>query len=136
LVASVAPTAVVCLLSALQFHGVGTQAPPEVWIALERGRWHPRPDYPPLHVVHFSEPSFSAGVERHTVEGQEVQIYSIAKTVADCFKHRNKIGLDVALEALTDAWRQRRLSLAELNEFASINRVQGVMQPYVEAVIQ
>lgn len=136
LVAAVAPTAVVCLLSALQFHLIGVQAPLEVWIALERGAWRPQLDYPPLRVVHFSGPSFSSGIERHTIEGQEVQVYSVAKTVADCFKHRNKIGLDVALEALTDAWRQRRLALADLNEFAAIDRVQRVMQPYIEALIQ
>ena len=136
LVTAVAPTAVVCLLSALQFHRIGVQAPPEVWIALERGMWHPQPDYPPLRVVHFSGASFSSGIERHTIEGQEVRVYSVAKTVADCFKHRNKIGLDVALEALTDAWRQRRLKLADLNEFAAIDRVQRVMQPYIEALIQ
>jgi predicted transcriptional regulator of viral defense system len=136
LMAAVVPSAVVCLLSALQFHGIGVQAPLEVWIALERGVWRPRLDYPPLRVVYFSGPSFSSGIERHTVEGQEVRVYSVAKTVADCFKHRNRIGLDVALEALTDAWQQRRLTLAELNELAAIDRVQRVMQPYVEALIQ
>jgi predicted transcriptional regulator of viral defense system len=136
LVAAVAPSAVVCLLSALQFHGIGVQAPLEVWIALERGVWRPRVGYPPLRVVYFSGLSFSSGIERHTVEGQEVRVYSVAKTVADCFKHRNRIGLDVALEALTDAWQQRRLTLAELNELAAIDRVQRVMQPYIEALIQ
>lgn len=135
LVSSVARTAVVCLLSALQYHGIGAQAPLEVWIALERGVWRPRSSWPPLRVVHFSGPSYSSGIERHVIEGREVRIYSIPKTVADCFKHRNRIGLEVALEALTDAWRQRRLSLAELNEFAAIDRVQRVMQPYVEALI-
>ena len=134
--AGIAPTAVICLLSALQYHEIGVQSPSEVWIALKRGSWRPRPDYPPLRVVHLSEPSFSAGVERYEIEGLQVPIYSIAKTVADCFKFRYQIGLDVALEALTDAWRQHRLILAELNSFASINRVQRVMQPYIEALIQ
>jgi predicted transcriptional regulator of viral defense system len=136
LAAAVAPAAVVCLLSALQYHGIGVQAPVEVWIALERGAWRPRPDYPPLRVVHLSGAAFSLGIERHTLEGQEVQVYSVAKTVADCFRFRNKIGLDVALEALTDAWRQRRLSLAELNRAAAADRVQRVMQPYIEALVQ
>jgi len=136
LVAAVAPSAVVCLLSALQFHRIGVQMPLEVWIALERGAWRPRLSYPPMRVVTFSGSAFSSGIERHLIEGQAVQVYSIAKTIADCFKHRHKIGLDVALEALADAWRQHRLSLAELNEFAAINRVQRVMQPYIETVIQ
>lgn len=134
--AGIAPTAVICLLSALQYHEIGVQSPAEVWIALKRGAWRPQPAYPPLRVVHLSEPSFSAGVERHVIEGVRVPVYSIAKTVADCFKFRNQIGLDVALEALADAWRQHRLALAELNHFASINRVRRVMQPYIEAVIQ
>jgi len=135
-VAAVVPSAVVCLLSALQFHQIGVQAPLEVWIALDRRTAHPRLGYPPLRVVHFSGLSYASGIERHTIEGQEVRIYSVAKTVADCFKYRNKIGLDVALEALTDAWRQGKLSLAELNKYAQIERVQRVMQPYIEAIIQ
>lgn len=136
LAAGIAPNAVICLLSALQYHEIGVQSPAEVWIALKRGAWRPQPAYPPLRVVHLSEPSFSAGVEHHIIEGVRVPVYSIAKTVADCFKFRHQIGLDVALEALADAWRQHRLVLAELNHFASINRVQRVMQPYVEALIQ
>ncbi len=136
LATAMAPAAVVCLLSALQYHQIGVQSPAEVWLALERGAWRPRPAYPPLHVVYLSGPSFSAGVERHVIEGRQVSIYSIAKTVADCFKFRNRIGLDVALEALADAWRQHRLSLAELNHFAKIARVQRIMAPYIEALIQ
>ncbi len=85
--------------------------------------------------MHLSEPSFFAGVEHHVIEGLQLPISSVAKTVADCFKFRHQIGLDVALEALADAWRQQRLILAELNHFASINRVQRVMQPYVEGLI-
>jgi predicted transcriptional regulator of viral defense system len=136
LATAIAPNAVICLLSALQFHEIGVQAPSEVWIALERGSWRPRTAYPPLHVVYFSAASFTAGVERYVIEGRQAPIYSIAKTVADCFKWRNQVGLDVALEALADAWRQGRLSLTDLNQFAGINRVQHVMQPYVEALIQ
>ncbi len=135
-VASLAPNAIMCLLSALQYHGIGVQSPAEVWVTLERGAWRPTVSYPPLRVVHLSGASFSAGVEHHVIEGVRVPVYSVAKTVADCFKFRNRIGLDVALEALTDAWRQRRLALAELNRFAAINRVQRVMQPYIEAILQ
>lgn len=136
LVASRAPTAVICLLSALQFHHVGTQTPSQVWIAIARHTASPQMEYPPLRVVHFSGDAFSEGVAVHLLEGQKVHIYSLAKTIADCFKYRNKIGLDVALEALHDAWRQRRLFLPELNSFAKINRVDRVMQPYIEAIIQ
>lgn len=136
LVASRAPAAVVCLLSALQFHHIGTQTPVEVWIAVERRVARPHMSYPPLRVARFSGAAFTEGVERHVIEGQEVQVYTLAKTIADCFKFRNRIGLDVALEALNDAWQQRRLSLADLNDYARIDRVQSVMQPYIEAVIQ
>lgn len=136
LATAVAPTAVVCLLSALQYHQIGVQSPAEVWLALERGAWRPRPAYPPLHVIYLSGASFSAGIERPIIEGRPTPVYSIAKTVADCFKFRNQVGLDVALEALADAWRGGRLSLAELNQYARINRVQRVMQPYIEALIQ
>lgn len=94
----------------------------------------PRLDYPRLRVVYFSGLAFTSGIERHSIEEQEVQVYSVAKTIADCFKYRNKIGLDVALEALTDAWRQRRLFLQELNAFAAIDRVQRVIHPYVEVL--
>lgn len=136
LVASRAPAAVVCLLSALQFHHIGTQTPVEVWIAVERRVARPHMSYPPLRVARFSGAAFTEGVERHVIEGQEVRVYTLAKTIADCFKFRNRIGLDVALEALNDAWQQRRLSLADLNDYARIDRVQSVMQPYIEAVIQ
>jgi len=136
LVSAIVPSAVVCLLSALQYHEIGVQAPLDVWIALQRGAWRPRPSYPPLAVVYLSGPSFSSGIEWHNIEGREVRVYSVAKTVADCFRFRNKIGLDVALEALADAWRQRRLSLAELNQYATADGVQRVMQPYIEALIQ
>jgi predicted transcriptional regulator of viral defense system len=136
LAAAIAPSSVICLLSALQYHEIGVQAPAEVWLALKRGAWRARPAYPPLHVVYFSEESFTAGVEHRLIEGRLVPIYSVAKTIADCFKWRNQIGLDVALEALSDAWRGHRLSLPELNRFAGIDRVQRVMQPYVEALIQ
>lgn len=134
--AAIAPGAVVCLLSALQFHQIGAQSPAQVWLAIERGAAPPRLEYPPLRIVYFSGQVFTAGVEHHDIEGRKAPVYSVAKTVADCFKYRNKIGLDVALEALTVAWRQRRLSLPELNQFAAIDRVQRVIDPYVEALIQ
>lgn len=128
------PHAVVCLLSALRFHGLGTQSPFEVWIAIDRKAARPRADAPALRVVRFSGQALSAGVERHIVEGVEVAIYSAAKTVADCFKYRNKIGLDVALEALNDYLRRRDRNLDDLWRYAKVCRVERVMRPYMEAM--
>jgi predicted transcriptional regulator of viral defense system len=113
----------------------GTQLPGEVWIAVPRGTRVPRVSAPPLRVVHISQEVFDLGIEEHRVEGQTVRVSSVARTVADCFRFRNKIGLDVALEALTDAWRSKRLNLDELNRIARKLRVQRVMQPYLEAVV-
>jgi predicted transcriptional regulator of viral defense system len=135
LAAATVPQATVCLLSALQFHGIGTQLPSEVWIALDRRARRPALKYPPLRVLRFTGEALSAGVESHRIEGQTVRIYNVAKTVADCFKYRNKIGIDVALEALREAWRTRRFSLDDLDHYASICRVQRVMQPYIQGLV-
>lgn len=133
--ASAVPRSVVCLLSALRFHDVGTQLPHEVWIAVPRGARVPRLTAPPLHVVNVSPAVFDLGIEDHRIERQVVRVYSLARTVADCFRFRNQIGLDVALEALTDAWRGKRLNLDELNRIAKKLRVHRVMQPYLETVV-
>jgi predicted transcriptional regulator of viral defense system len=133
--ASTVPRSVVCLLSALRFHDVGTQLPPEVWIAVPRGARVPRLMTPPLHVVNVSPAVFDLGIEDHRIDRQVVRVYSLARTVADCFRFRNQIGLDVALEALTDAWRSKRLNVDELNRIAKKLRVHRVMQPYLEAVV-
>ena len=127
------PHGVVCLLSALRFHGLTTQSPSEVWLAIGNKAWRPQVDYPPLRFVRFSERTLEAGVEEHSIEGVLVRIYNPAKTVADCFKYRNKIGLDVALEALRDCRRQRRCTNDELSHYAKICRVANVMRPYMEA---
>lgn len=127
------PHGVVCLLSALRFHGLTTQSPSEVWLAIANKAWRPQVDYPPLRFVRFSERTLEAGVEEHSIEGILVRIYNPAKTVADCFKYRNKIGLDVALEALRDCRRQRRCTNDELWHYAKICRVANVMRPYMEA---
>lgn len=132
--ATVVPQGVVCLLSALQYHGIGTQLPSEVWLALDRRAWRPNLEWPPLRVVRFTGGALTQGIERHTVEGRLVKVYGVAKTVADCFKYRNKIGLDVALEALREAWRSRLFTMDELDRYASICRVQRVMRPYLEAL--
>lgn len=129
------PRSVVCLVSALRFHGIGTQLPAEVWIAVPRGTRVPRLAAPPIRVVNISPDVFDLGIEEYRVEGQTVRVYSVARTVADCFRFRNRIGLDVALEALTDAWRSRRLNLDEQDRIAKKLRVQRVMQPYLETVV-
>jgi len=134
-VAKRTPRAVACLLTALRFHDLTTQAPFEIWIALPRGAWRPRFDYPPLRVMRFSGNALTEGVEKHLINGVEVRVYSVAKTAADCFKYRNKIGLDVALEALREAWRERRTTSEELHRFARICRVENVIRPYLEALI-
>jgi len=128
------PNGVVCLLSALRFHELTTQAPFEVWLAIGEKAWRPRADYPPLRIVRFSGVALAAGVEEHVVEGVSVKVYCPAKTVADCFKYRNKIGLDVALEALRDCRRRRKCTNDELWHYAEICRVANVMRPYLEAI--
>ena len=133
-VAKRAPGVVFCLLTALRIHELTTQAPFEVWIAIGNKAHPPRLDYPPLRAVRFSEAALAAGVETQQVDGAEVRVTSVAKTVADCFKFRNKIGLDVALEALREARRTRKASADELWRYAKINRVTNVMRPYLEAV--
>jgi len=130
-----APAGVICLLSALDFHGIGTQLPAEVWIAIERGKTAPRLPSPRLRVVRYSGPAFREGIEVHTLEGQRVRIYSVAKTLADLFKARHRIGLGVALEALREAWRDRRFTLPDLDRAARACRVERVMRPYVEIVV-
>jgi predicted transcriptional regulator of viral defense system len=134
LASAAVPDGVICLLSALVFHRVGTQLPPDVWIARGRGTWQPRIAYPPLRVVRFSKEALTVGIEEHRLEGRTVRIYSLAKTIADCFKFRNKIGLDIALEALTETWRGRRVRIDEIERYARICRVHNVMRPYLEAL--
>ena len=128
------PHGVVCLLSALWFHGLTTQSPFEVWLATGRKARRPRVDYPPIRFVRFSSLTLEAGVEQHQVEGVAVRVFCPAKTVADCFKYRNKIGLDVAIEALVDCRNQRKCTNDELVHYAEICRVANVMRPYMEAV--
>lgn len=128
------PGGVVCLLSALQFHGLTTQAPYEVWLAIDRKAWRPTARELPLRIFRFSGDALHQGIEEHRIEGVPVQIYTPAKTVADCFKYRNKIGIDVAMEALRDCWKQRRATMDELWQAAKICRVANVMRPYLESL--
>lgn len=129
------PHGVVCLLSALRFHELGTQAPHEVWLAIDRKAWKPIVDWPPIRLVRFSGDALTFGVETHELEGVRVRITSREKTVADCFKYRNKIGLDVAIEALREYLRSRKRSVDELARAARVCRVARIMQPYVEAMV-
>jgi len=128
------PNGVVCLLSALRFHELTTQAPFEVWLAIGEKAWRPRIEYPPLRIVRFSRTTLRAGIEEHRVEGVTVHVYSPAKTVADCFKYRNKIGLDVAIESLRECWQSRRCTMDDLWHYAAICRVRNVMRPYLESI--
>ncbi len=128
------PNGVVCLLSALRFHELTTQAPFEVWLAIGEKAWRPRVEYPPLRIVRFSRTALRAGIEEHRIEGVTVHVYSPAKTIADCFKYRNKIGLDVAIEALRECWQSRRCTMDDLWHYADICRVRNVMRPYLESI--
>jgi len=133
-VATKVPQAVFCLLTALQFHELTTQLPRQVWIAVPRGSHAPRFDYPPVKMVQFTGEAFTAGVEELERDGVKLRVYGVAKTVADCFKHRNKIGLDVALEALKDARSRHKASVDDIWRFAKICRVANVMRPYLESL--
>ena len=132
--AKLVPAGVVCLLSALAFHEIGTQVPHEVWLALRAHSKRPTGTAVPLRIVWFSGDAFKEGVETHTVEGMKVRVYSPAKTVADLFKFRNKVGLDVAVEALRDAWSRRLVTMEEVLRFAKVCRVEKVIRPYLEAI--
>ncbi len=129
------PNGVVCLLSALQFHGLTTQEQFEVWLAIDRNTWRPRIQHPPLRVFRFAGEAFSAGIETHVIEGVAVRIYSPAKTVVDCFRYRNQIGLDVAVEAIRDCLRERKGTINEIWQYAKLRRVTSVIRPYLEAMI-
>ena len=133
-VAKRVPSAVICLLTALRFHELTTQLPADVWIALPEKARKPQLDYPRLSVKRFSGAALTEGVETHRIEGVEVRVYSAAKTVADCFKYRNKVGIDVAVEALRDFSRRYRGGATELARFARVCRVTRVMQPYLDAI--
>ena len=132
------PRGIICLLSALRFHDLTPQMPFEVWVAIDHKAHRPNNSsddhLTPLSIVRFSGEALTKGVEEHTLEGVTVKIYSPAKTVADCFKYRNKIGVDVAVEALRDCWKQRRASADELWHYAKTCRVANVMRPYIEAI--
>jgi predicted transcriptional regulator of viral defense system len=135
IVGSTVPGGIICLLSALSFHGLGTQLPTEVWVALDRRARRPALKFPRLRVVRFGGQALTQAVEEHRIEGQIVRVYSVPKTIADLFKYRNKVGLEVALEALREAWRmRRRFTMDSVMTYARICRVERVMRPYLEAL--
>ncbi len=133
-VAVCAPRAVICLTSALQFHGLTTQLPPFVWIALPRTSWTPVVPTVGVEVVHMSLSGLSQGVEHHKIEGVQVPIFSAAKTVADCFKYRSRVGTSVAIEALQDCLRQQKATRTEIIKHAKNMHVWSVLRPYMEVI--
>lgn len=128
------PHAAICLLSALRFHDLTSQNPHEVWIAISPKDRKPALEYPSIKVVRYGDERFEIGLENHQLEGTHVRIYSVARTVVDLFRYRNKVGLDVALEALKEGWRSRRFTLAEINRIAGLCRMRTVMKPYLESL--
>jgi predicted transcriptional regulator of viral defense system len=129
------PKGVVALLSALRFHELTTVNPAEIWLAVENKSWIPKIEYPPVRFVYFSADALRYGVERHVIDGVTIPIFNVAKTVVDSFKYRNKIGLDVALEALREGWHNKRFRMDELQEYADVCRVKNVIRPYLESLV-
>jgi predicted transcriptional regulator of viral defense system len=129
------PRGVICLISALAYHQLTTQIPHEVHVALPIDAEKPRLEYPPLRFFWLSRKSYSAGIEIHELDGISVKIYGIEKTIADCFKFRNKIGLDVALEALRDYRNREGFNIETLLYYARIIRVERIIKPYLEAIV-
>ena len=134
-VSKLVPKAVVALLSALNFHNMTTQNPHQIWLAIDGKAWRPEISYPPARFVTMSGESLLAGIEQHSIDGVPIKVFCPAKTVADCFKYRNKVGLDVALEALREGWSARKFTMDELLRYAEVCRVKNVMQPYIESLV-
>lgn len=135
LACGIVPSSVVCLSTALLFHNIGTQLPREVWLAVPRGTRVPSFASPPIRVARIAPALFDLGIEEHRIEGGLVRVYSVSRTVVDCFRFRNKLGLDVALEGLIEARRSRRLDLNELDRLAKVLRMDRVMRPYLEMMV-
>jgi predicted transcriptional regulator of viral defense system len=126
------PHGVLCLLSALAYHGIGTQNPHEIWMAIDGKAWRPRLDHPPMRFMRFSRLALSHGVMSVSTSNGIVRVYTPAKTVADCFKFRNKCGIDIAIEALREGWRYKKFTMKQLDEAAQICRVSRIIRPYLE----
>ena len=132
--AKLAPKGIVCLLSALRFHDLTTENPAEVWLAIPRETRRPKSGVPALRIMQFSGEMLTSGIEKHMIEGVEVTVYSVAKTVADCFRFRNRIGVNIAVEALRDTWQNKKATADQLWHFAKICRVLNVMRPYFDSI--
>jgi predicted transcriptional regulator of viral defense system len=126
---------VICLISALTFHDITTQSSPDIWIAVRNGSWRPETGSVKIRYFIFSDKSYEFGIEVHKINNVDVRVYSVAKTVADCFKFRNKIGLDVAVETLREAIRNKKVSISEIYEAAKVCKVAKVIQPYLESIV-
>ncbi|MFH1115480.1 MAG: type IV toxin-antitoxin system AbiEi family antitoxin domain-containing protein [Pseudomonadota bacterium] len=129
------PRGVICLISALAFHEITTQVPHEIYVAVNRGTTRPRPDYPPFRIFWFSDRAFSEGIETHTRDGVQVRVYTPEKTLADCFKYRNKVGMDTVIEALKLYGQKKPIRVDDLLRFACVCRVHKVMKPYLESLL-
>ncbi|HBW57089.1 MAG TPA: transcriptional regulator [Oscillatoriales bacterium UBA8482] len=129
------PHGVICLLSALSFYQITTQAPSQIWLAIDQKARSPKEDLIPLRIIYMSGIAKESGIEEHIIEGVPVRVYSLAKTIADCFKFRNKIGLDIALEALRESWQEKHCTIDEIWDYAKICRVQNVIRPYLELLV-
>jgi len=134
-VAAKAPKGVVCLISALAFHNLTTQIPHEVYLAVQRGSEFPRIEHPPIRIIQMGRAAFREGIETHDIDGVRVRVYGPEKTLADCFKFRNKIGLDTAVEALRFYRERRKVKVSDLLRYAAVCRVANVMRPYLEALL-
>ncbi|MFK5915810.1 MAG: type IV toxin-antitoxin system AbiEi family antitoxin domain-containing protein [Woeseiaceae bacterium] len=130
-----APNAVVTLLSALNYHNFTTQNPHQIWLAIDQKSWRPKISYPPVRFITMSGEAINSGIDDTVIEGVAIKVFNPAKTVADCFKYRNKIGLDVALESLKEGWATDKFTMDELYHYAKICRVNKVMQPYIESLV-
>lgn len=128
------PSARICLISALDFHDMTTEIPHQVHIALHPEQWKPKLGYPPIHVYRFSGESLTQGARKHKVDGVQIQVYNPAKTIADCFKFRNQIGLEIAIEALKQGIKEKKASYTEILKYADICRVENVIRPYLETI--
>jgi len=129
------PKGVICLLSALVVHEITTQSPFEVWVAIDRKARLPQIKDLPVRIVRFSGDALTSGIEHRQIDGVKVPIYNAAKTIVDCFKYRNKIGLDIAIEALKEGWAAKKITMQDIQKYAEICRVKNVMQPYLESLI-
>lgn len=128
------PKGVICLTSALRFHNIGTQLPRKIWVAIPRGSATPRLSHPPASFIRFSGSAYSDGIEEHKIEGVSIRVYSPAKTLADCFRFRNRIGLEAVLEAVRECLRDRKATSDDIHRYATICRVWNIMRPYLEAM--